>query len=63
MAFEVINWTGDQVGAYTTFVGVLVAAAAMFFNAEVAKQVTPVASPRDNGMVPLVPIANDGFED
>lgn len=69
-AFSIINWTGDQMIAFTFFLGVVTTAALLVLgqsvrsNAlQVEQQVTPVASPRDNELVPFVPIANDGLDD
>jgi hypothetical protein len=70
LAFEVIAWSAEQIAAYTTFIGVVTAAVALVLGHQdvqtaemVETQVTPVASPRDNGLVPFVPIADDFLND
>lgn len=62
--FGVINWTGDQMAAVTGFLGLAVSTiGGTIASIYSENRVTPVAAPRDNSLVPLVPIANDGLED
>jgi hypothetical protein len=63
LAFELIDWNAVQIGAYSTFVGVLAAGISIALGLRAEKAVTPVADPRDDLLVPLVPIANDGLDD
>ena len=63
LEFEVIAWTASQVAAYGTFLGISIGALALLFGVQVAKAVTPTANPRDDDLVPLAPIADDGYED
>ena len=62
--FEVIQWSGDQIATITAFLGLAVSTiggtVASIYS---ENRVTPVESPRDNNLTPLVPIANDGLED
>lgn len=62
-AFFGWDWNGDQLEAYTAISATVVSAIALALGVRVEKTVTPTASPRDDGLVPLVPIANDSFED
>ena len=62
-AFNLVNWSADQWAAVNGFVGVLIAAISIWFGIQVERQVTPIASPRDDSLVPLVPIADDGLDD
>ena len=62
-AFLGWDWSPDQLEAYTAIVGTAISAVALAFGIRVEKEVTPVANPRDDGLVPLVPIANDAYED
>lgn len=57
MTFGVFQWTVDQVNAYNTFIGVLVAAAAVILGVKVSNLTTPVSDPMDNQGNPLVPAA------
>jgi hypothetical protein len=70
LTFGVINWSADQIAAYGVFLGVFTGAVMVIFGRRdvgtalaIEDVVTPVASPRDDDLVPLVPIANDGLED
>lgn len=64
LEFGVIDWSASQMAAFQGWAGgVLVAAVAIILGQRAADQVTPVSDPRDDALVPLVPIANDGFED
>jgi hypothetical protein len=56
LSFDVITWTAEQVGAYGTFLGIVVGAVAMILGVNVESKVTPVESPRDADGIPLVPI-------
>ena len=62
-AFGWVDWNVDQVSAYTLSVGTVIGAIALVFGIRVEKEVTPMTSPRDDALVPLVPIANDGLDD
>lgn len=62
-AFGWIEWTADQTNAYITAVGTVIGALALALGIRVEKEVTPNSNPRDNALVPLVPIANDGLEE
>jgi len=62
-AFGWFTWNVEQLEAYTIAVGTVVGALALAFGVRVEKEVTPVGDPRDNDLVPLVPIADDGYED
>lgn len=55
-AFNVIDWTSEQIAAYGTFLGVVVAAVSIILGHNAEAQVTPVESPRNSEGVPLVPI-------
>ncbi len=56
-AFGYLEWTPFQIDAYTVFIGVLAAAAALVMGQHVSGLVTPVADPMDNQGNPLVPAA------
>lgn len=56
MAFDVITWTATQMGAYGTFLGVVVAAVSIILGHNAENQVTPTAAPRSDDGIPLVPI-------
>lgn len=62
-AFFGWEWSADQVEAYTVVVGTFISAIALAFGVRVEREVTPTSNPRDDGLAPLVPTANDGFED
>jgi hypothetical protein len=62
--FEVIQWSGDQIAAVTAFLGLATTTiAGTIASIYSENRVTPVESPRDNSLTPLVPVANDGFND
>lgn len=62
--FEVIQWTGDQIATITAFLGLAVSTVGGTIASIYAEnQVTPVSSPRDNSLNPLVPVAADGLDD
>lgn len=62
--FEWIEWTVNQLAAWEAFVGgVLVAALSILSGQRASREVTPVSDPKDNSLVPLVPIADDVLED
>lgn len=62
--FGVITWTGDQLGAVVAFLTVSInTVGAVISSIWAENRVTPVESPRDNNLTPLVPIASDGYED
>jgi len=62
--FGAISWTADQIAAATGFIGFATATVGGTIASIYAEnRVTPVSNPRDNSLVPLVPIADDGFED
>lgn len=61
-AFFGLEWTPEQVEIYSVAVGTVVAAVALLFGVQVEKVVTPVAAPRNDDLVPLVPVAPDGPE-
>jgi hypothetical protein len=63
LAFGWIDWSAEQVAQYGVFLGVIAIALSRVLGVRVEAKVTPVANPRDDALVPLVPIANDGFED
>lgn len=56
LAFNVIAWTPEQVGAYGTFLGVVVGAVSIILGHNAENQVTPTAAPRSDEGIPLVPI-------
>lgn len=63
-AFEMIDWTGEQMIAYSFVLGVLTTAALLIVGQSVTSnalkveaEVTPVASPQDNDGTSLVPLA------
>lgn len=65
IAFEVIAWSGEQIAAYTAFLGVASGAVSLATGASDVKTalaveatVTPVASPRNNDGSELVPIVD-----
>lgn len=60
LAFEVIAWTATQVGAYGTFLGVVVGGISLILGQNAEAQVTPTASPRNDEGVPLVPVTDLG---
>lgn len=62
IAFDVIAWTAEQVAAYGTFLGVVVGSVSLILGHNAEGKVTPTLSPRDDQLVPLVPIADDGIE-
>ena len=53
LTFEVIHWTAEQMGAYGTFLGVVVGGISLILGQNAEAKVTPIASPMMN--VPLVP--------
>lgn len=62
-AFEIINWNGEQITAFTFFLGVVTTAALLVLGQTVKQtaltveaQVTPVAAPRDDNGDTLVPL-------
>lgn len=58
LEFEVIDWTARQLGAYTIFLNVLLAAASAVLGVRVERLVTPVTDPKDNlgnTLVPAIP--------
>lgn len=62
--FEYLDWTVNQLAAWEAFVGgVLIAALGIMLGQRSSREVTPTSDPRDNALVPLVPIANDSLED
>jgi len=63
LAFGAIAWTAEQIAAYGTFLGVVVGSVSLILGLSAEGKVTPVETPRDNALVPLVPIADDGYED
>lgn len=70
LAFAVIDWSGEQIAAYTAFLGVTTGAVSFALGAsdvktalQVESQVTPVESPRDNSGAPLVPAEIDSSGD
>lgn len=54
-AFGYVDWSAEQLGAYVTFLNLILAAASRFLGVRVEGQVTPVANPRDNTGTSLVP--------
>lgn len=54
-AFEVIDWTADQLGAYVAFLNLFLAAASRFLGVKVEGYVTPVVNPRNDAGMQLVP--------
>lgn len=70
LAFGLIDWSGEQIAAYTAFLGVTTGAVSFVIGSsdvktalQVESQVTPVASPRDDQGAPFVPVAIDSYED
>lgn len=62
--FDVIDWSAQQVGLVQTFVGTVGGGLTALFAAIWSeRRVTPTGDPRDDDLVPFVPIANDGHED
>lgn len=55
LAFEIIVWTGEQVGAYGAFLGVVVGGVSLILGQNAEAQVTPISSPQT--LVPLVPMS------
>lgn len=56
LTFGWIDWTGDQVAAYGTFLGVVVGGVSLILGQNAESQVTPISSPQT--LVPLVPVAD-----
>lgn len=64
LEFEVIDWTASQVATFQGWAGgVALAAIAIIIGQESARRVTPTSDPRDDGMAPLVPTADDWIDD
>lgn len=64
LEFGLIDWTAPQVAQFQGWVGgVALASIAILLGLNTTKKVTPVTDPRDNALVPLVPIADDGIDD
>ena len=61
--FGFVDWTADQMAFVAGFNATALGVIAYVLGLNTEAKVTPVDSPRDNALVPLVPIANDGFED
>lgn len=57
------GWGAEQYNAYSAIVGAIVTAIALAFGIRVEKDVTPTSNPRDDSLVPLVPIADDFLDD
>ena len=62
-AFLGWDWNPDQLEAYTAVVGTVISAIALALGVRVEKEVTPTINPKDDALVPLVPIADDVYED
>lgn len=64
LEFDVIEWSAAQMGAFQVWAGgVLVAAISILLGQRASHEVTPTSDPRDDSLVPLVPIADDVLED
>ncbi|KKK52650.1 hypothetical protein LCGC14_3102780 [marine sediment metagenome] len=63
LSFGFISWTAEMIAAYGTFLGVVIASISLVFGLRTEKEVTPGSDPMTNEGTPLVPIADDGFED
>lgn len=64
LEFGLVDWSASQTAAFQGWAGgVLVAALSVILGVRATQKVTPVEDPRDDALVPLVPIANDAFED
>lgn len=62
--FDVISWTSDQMSQVVTFLALFTNTVGGTITSIFAEnRVTPVASPRDDTLTPLVPIASDGLDD
>lgn len=53
LTFNVIAWTAEQMGAYGTFLGVVVGGVSLILGQNAESQVTPISSPQT--LVPLFP--------
>lgn len=64
LEFEVIDWTAAQMATFQGWAGgVLVAAVSVLLGVNATRKVTPTSDPRDDGMAPLVPTADDWIDD
>lgn len=63
LLFGVVDWNAEQMAFISGFNATALGIIAYVLGLNAEAKVTPVDSARDNGLVPLVPIANDGFED
>ena len=57
------GWGPDQFAAYTALSGGGITALSLLLGVRVETQVTPTESPRDDDLIPLVPIGVDGAND
>ena len=62
-AFEWLSWNATQVDAYILAANGILAAVAIILGLDATRKVTPVADPRDDGLAPLVPVADDYLDD
>lgn len=61
---NVVSFTADQIAGIQAFLGTVTATVgATIASIYAENRVTPVAAPRNNELVPLVPVAGDGYED
>lgn len=63
LEFGWIDWTASQISQVSVFIGVLTGAIAYIMGLNAESKVTPTESPRDDELVPLVPVASDGAQD
>lgn len=63
LLFGLVDWTAEQMAFISGFNATALGIVAYVLGLNAETKVTPVDSPRDNSLVPLVPIAGDGFED